>query len=197
MSQLNPDAREACPASVSESPSVEAHENLRDFQARLAEKLRAAESTQGNHAKLGILAGGQHWLVNLDQVNEVVTVPQVTRAPWSKPWFIGVSSIRGVIYGCVDFAAYAGIAEAMPRGETRLLLAHPRFGLHVALRVERALGLRPLHDLTPEPVAPASDAAEAPPPWIIGRWRSPDGQVWTEVSVEKLIAMPEFLETAL
>lgn len=171
--------------------SVEARENLRDFQSRLAEKLKAAEAVTGATSKLGVLAGGRHWLVSLDQVNEVVTVPQLAEVPWSKPWFAGVASVRGVIYGCVDLAAFAGVAEPLPAGEARLLLAHPRFGVNAALRVDRALGLRPLAELTAE--AAESDAH----PWTLGRWRDGAGDLWTEISVESLVAMPAFLEAGV
>ncbi|HNQ05036.1 MAG TPA: chemotaxis protein CheW [Thiobacillaceae bacterium] len=165
-----------------------ARENLRDFQARLAERLKVAETRGTIHPKLGFLAGGHHWMVNLDQVNEVVTVPLLTQAPWARPWFVGVASVRGVIYGCVDLAAYAGVAEPLPRGESRLLLAHPRFGMNVALRVERALGLRPEQDLVPEP--PPADS----PTWMLRHWRDSTGVVWTEISVEDLVRTPHFLE---
>ena len=169
----------------------ENRESLREFQVRLAEKLKAAEDLNGARSKLGIIAGGQHWLVDLDQVNEVVTVPRLTPVPWSKPWFSGVASVRGVILGCVDLAAFAGVAEPMPRGESRLLLAHPRFGINVGLRVERALGLRPFSELEAE--AGAGDA----PSWVLGRWRDPGGTLWTEISVAQLVGLPEFLEAGL
>lgn len=166
-------------------------ENLRDFQARLAEKLKAAEAASGANSKLGFLAGGRHWLVSLDQVNEVVTVPQLAVAPWARPWFVGVASVRGVIYGCVDLAAFAGVAEPLPRGESRLLLAHPRFGVNAALRVERALGLRAQQTLAREPDDTGS------PAWVLGRWRDPEGEVWTEISVEDLVRTPAFLEAGV
>lgn len=171
--------------------SVEARETLRDFQSRLAEKLKVAQATSGTSSKLGILAGGSHWLVGLEQVNEVVTVPQLTEVAWSQPWFAGVASVRGVIYGCVDLGAFAGLAEPIPKGEARLLLAHPRFGVNTAMRVERALGLRPITEMTPEP-----DDANAPA-WVLGRWRDADGQVWAEISVEKLVGLPAFLEAGM
>jgi len=169
----------------------QARDNLRDFQSRLAEKLKAAEAASGSSSKLGILAGGRYWLVNLDQVNEVVTVPQLAEVPWSKPWFAGVASVRGVIYGCVDLAAFAGVAEPMAKGEARLLLAHPRFGVNAALRVERALGLRPADAL-----APAPGEADAPD-WALGCWRDGAGEIWTEISVENLVHLPAFLEAGL
>lgn len=166
-------------------------ENLRDFQARLADKLKAAESTGGTHSKLGFLAGGQNWMVDLDQVNEVVTVPELTVAPWVRPWFVGVASVRGVIYGCVDLAAFAGMADPLPRGESRLLLVHPRFGVNAALRVERALGLRPQQELTREP------DTNGYPAWVVARWRDAAGETWTEISVEDLVQTPDFLNAGL
>lgn len=166
-------------------------ENLRDFQSRLADKLKAAEASPGSNSKLGILAGGQHWLLDLDQINEVVTVPSLAEVPWSKPWFAGVTSVRGVIYGCVDMASFLGIADPMSVGESRLLLAHPRFGINAALRVDRALGLRPINALIPEPLQP--DA----PAWMLGVWRDAAGELWTEISVEKVLSLPGFLEAGL
>jgi twitching motility protein PilI len=169
----------------------EIREPLRDFQARLAQKLKTAETNPGSLSKLGVLAGGRHWLVNLDQVNEVVTVPRLAAVPWSKPWFAGVTSVRGVIYGCVDLAAFAGVAPPLPLGESCLLLAHPRFGMNAALRVEQALGLRPLAELTPLPTQ--VDA----PDWMLGRWLDRAGETWTEISVEKLVGLPAFLEAGM
>jgi len=169
---------------VTEAP----RDNLRDFQARLAEKLKAAEGITGATSKLGFLAGGRQWLLDLDQINEVVTVPQLAQVPWAQPWFSGVASVRGVIYGCVDLAAFAGLAPPLPRGESRVLLAHPRFGINAALRVERAMGLRPINALVAEP------AEAGMPDWVLGRWRDGAGEVWSEISVEHLVGLPAFVE---
>jgi twitching motility protein PilI len=170
---------------------MEAKESLREFQTRLAEKLKAAEATRGAASMLGFSAGGRLWLVSLDQINEVVTVPALTEVPWAKPWFAGVASVRGALYGCVDLAAYLGLGEPLPPGEARILLAHPRFGVNAALRVERALGLRGIADLVPEPGA--EDAAA----WQLSRWHDREGQFWTEISMERLVSTPAFLEAGL
>jgi hypothetical protein len=45
---------------------MEAKESLREFQTRLAEKLKAAEATSGVSSKLGFSAGGRHCLVALE-----------------------------------------------------------------------------------------------------------------------------------
>lgn len=166
-------------------------QSLRDFQTQLAEKLKLAQGSNEVSSKLGFVAGGKNWLVNLDQVNEVVTVPSLTEAPWAHAWFAGVASVRGALYGCTDLAAFIGLAEPMPAGESRLLLVHPRFGVNAALRIERALGLRALSDLRPEPM-PQSAAV-----WEISHWRGSDDQIWAEISMQNLVTMPGFLEAGL
>lgn len=170
---------------------MEAKQSLREFQTRLAEKLKSADESRGVASKLGFVAGGRHWLVDLDQVNEVVTVPALTAVPWAKPWFAGMASVRGMLYGCVDLGAYLEVAEPLPPGEARVLLAHPRFGINAALRVERALGLRSLAELTPEPVEPGAA------PWQVSRWHDRDNHFWTEISMEKLVTTPAYLEVGL
>jgi twitching motility protein PilI len=166
-------------------------QSLREFQTQLAEKLKQAQVERGVASKLGFVAGGRNWLVDLDQVNEVVTVSNLTEAPWVHPWFVGVASVRGVLYGCTDLAAFIGLAEPMPPGESRLLLVHPRFGVSAALRIERALGLRALAELHPEPQT-QSDAV-----WEVARWRGDDDQIWSEISMQRLVEMPAFLEAGL
>jgi len=170
---------------------MQSKQSLRDFQSQLAEKLELAQGTNEVSSKLGFVAGGKNWLVNLDQVNEVVTVPNLTEAPWAQPWFVGIASVRGALYGCTDLAAFLGLAEPMPAGESRLLLVHPRFGVNAALRIERALGLRALSDLSPLPM-PENAAA-----WEISHWRGADDQSWVEISMQALVTMPGFLEAGL
>lgn len=166
-------------------------QSLRDFQTQLAEKLKAAEAATGPSSKLGFVIGGRNWLVSLEQINEVVTVPELIAVPWAQPWFAGVASVRGALYGCTDLGAFLNLAEALPQGEAHLLLAHPRYGVNAALRIERTLGLRAVESLLPEPT-PADGS-----PWAAAHWRGQDGQAWVELDVEKLVAAPAFLEAGL
>lgn len=164
--------------------------SLREFQAQLAERLRSVARSEAA-SKLGFLAGGRTWLTELTQLNEVVSVTEIIPVPWAKPWFLGLANVRGVIYGCTDLAGFMGLDQDHARGESRLLLAHPRFGINAALRVERTLGLRNPAQMSQEITPP--DA----PPWVQALWRDAEGQVWTELNVERLVAAPQFLEAAV
>lgn len=164
--------------------------NLREFQARLSERLKGGARQDGGAAKLGFLAGGRHWLTGLDQVAEVVTVAGLARAPWTQPWFLGVAGVRGSIYGCTDLAAYLGEAEAVLPEECRLLLANSRFGAQAAFRIDQPLGLRNTAAMTrlPDPVSAR--------PWLLGCYTDGDGTEWREIALEQLLAEPRFLQVS-
>lgn len=164
--------------------------NLREFQARLAERLNNVSNQTGTASKLGFMAGGRHWLAALDQVGEVVTVDRLMKAPWTRPWFLGVAGVRGTIYGCTDLAAFLGLAKAEPRDEIRLLLANPRFNAHAAFRIDQVLGLRNVDDMR---LLPDAQSLEA---WQGSSYEDASGTIWQELSFENLVTAQVFLQVA-
>ena len=49
---------------------------LREFQMAVAERLRTAASRTAVASKLGFQVGAENWFVSLNQVSEVIPVPQ-------------------------------------------------------------------------------------------------------------------------
>ena len=140
--------------------------NLRAFQQELATRLAAKTTAQVEQSRLGIACADERWLIRLADAGEVIAVPQMATVPLTKPWYLGVSNIRGNLYGVIDFAGFLGHAlEPVTPGasQTRLVLFGPRVGeLRAGLIVHRVLGLRNLADLsraaacsTPAPKRPA------------------------------------------
>lgn len=168
--------------------AVEPKLSLREFQTRLAERLKHAGEQTGAASKLGFIAGGRHWLSDLEQINEVVTVSGLTSVPWSKPWFVGVASVRGAIYGATDLAAYFGLASPLDGDECRLLLTHPRYGVNAALRIAQPLGLRSVAAMK------EIDSPMTTEPAIGGAWLDQDGIEWIGLDVERLVTDPRFLQ---
>lgn len=164
--------------------------NLREFQTRLAERLKETAERGGAAAKLGFLAGGRYWLTALDQVAEVVTVNRLARAPWTQAWFLGVAGVRGALYGCTDLAAFLGVAPAQTPDDVRLLLANARFGAHAALRVDQVFGLRNSDAMA------RTDRCETDPPWLLARYVDDDGVAWTEIALATVLADVRFLQVA-
>ncbi len=168
-----------------------AKQSLREFQAQLNERLKGA--TRGQLAsKLCLAAGGRSWMVDLTEINEFVTVDALLPVPWTQPWFLGLANIRGLIYGCTDLAAFAGGTAAATYAGVNLITVNPRLGINAALVIDRTLGLR-----NPVQFTPAGAPESAPHPWIQQQWRDADGQTYLEISLEKLVQTPGFLDVAL
>jgi twitching motility protein PilI len=166
--------------------------SLREFQADLAERIRAANAT--NLASwLGVAFGGRRWFIDLADIYEVVDDAQITPVPRARPWFEGVVNVRGTLYGCTNLAAYFDLPVEPGGGQVRLLLAHPRHAVHAALRVERTLGL---HSPAQWPVLEASgDLPAAARPYVRAR-RGVDGSDWHELDLARLFASTRFLDAA-
>jgi len=164
--------------------------SLHEFQAGLARRLASARDTRAS-ALLGIQAGKRNWLVDLTEAGEILAVPALAPVPLSQHWFRGLASVRGNLFGVVDFAAFHGDAPIAPVGHARLLLVGARHNLNCALLVTRALGLRSVDDF--EPVAPPADADQ---PWIGQQVQDANGNPWTRLKVADLLNHPRFLDAA-
>lgn len=116
--------------------------NLREFQQNLSNRMNARDRASDKVSSLGVLVAGQHWLISMADISEVMPVPSLTRVPFSKSWFHGVANVRGNLYGIADLAAYQkkGVVSGEPAN--RALLIAERHGFNTALLVDRVLGLR-------------------------------------------------------
>ena len=180
--------------------------SLREFQQNLSERQVSARRGEGSRALLGVesgsdeLPGGSHWLIDLADSGEVAPLPELTPAPLTKPWFVGIANIRGVLYSVVDFAAWRGGAPTPINAQSRLLLVGARHGINTALLVRRALGLRPQLELHAADdgglPAGAEDHGEAAA-WLGGRFTDAQNVIWTQLRIPALLADSNYLDIAL
>jgi twitching motility protein PilI len=166
--------------------------NLRAFQQELSERLKHKTAGEVDSLRLALECGGASWLVRLGDTGEVVPCPVPVSVPLTKTWFLGVSNIRGSLFGMIDFGAFL-TGEPTPRGlGARLVLLGPRFSeMRAGLVVNRVLGLRNLAELAP--AAPPADA----PAWFAQRWMDGDGNDWQEIDLAALAREPAFLQAGV
>ncbi len=164
--------------------------NLRDFQKDLVERLANAKKGDATKALLGVQAGQEYWLLDLEDAAEIMPVPALTTVPLTRTWFDGVVNVRGSLYAVVDFSAFQG-GEPIPfHGDSRLLLVHARFGINSALRVSRALGLRNPEELEAQP-------HRDPRPWAGEQFVDKQGRTWKRLVLRSLLGQSAFLEVGL
>lgn len=165
--------------------------SLREFQQRLVDRLTSAQRGEAPRALLGVLVGLDHWLLELADTGEIVPLPVLAPVPLTKPWFRGLTSIRGTLFTVVDFLAFQGFESTSINADARLVLANSRFGLSSAILVSRTLGLRNLDQLEPRP------EQNDPRPWVGEHFSDSQGNIWKKLLIRELLTDPAFLEIGI
>ena len=172
-------------------------EALRELQARLAQRLQTTGDAGQQAQWLAVEAGGARWLLPLAQAGEIFPFSGPHQAPHAVPytqdWFLGVASLRGGLWGVVDFAAFVAGSPPAPRSEAalaeaRLVTLNPALEVNSALLVDRLAGLR-----GPEAFTACVPAPEGSPPWFGNQCTDPQGACWQEVNLQALSQQAQFL----
>jgi twitching motility protein PilI len=161
---------------------------LTDFQRSLSERLAQAalrEVATGN--RLGVESGGEHWLLRLDQVSEILFVAEIQEVPATQRWFRGVVNVRGQLMGAVDWSEFRGGTPTPINYRTRLVLLSDRLGVPAGLLVGAVTGLRSIQGLDRAPSA-AADAG-----WKAASYAGSDGRAWHEPDLALLAREASFL----
>ncbi len=171
---------------------------LKELQERLAQRLTAARSEMATASWLAVEAAGHRYLMPLVQSGEIFPWATVQPVPYTKPWYLGVASLRGGLQGVIDLARLlqrpgSVLPEAGERvsSESRLVSLHSALGVNAVLLIDRLLGLRNPAMFT----AIAERLADAPA-CFAHRLVDAQGQVWQELNLQALAAEPEFMAIA-
>ncbi len=159
--------------------------NLREFQQGVIDRLQAKDRADDQAATLGVEIAGQNWLVDMSDIGEVLAPPPLTPVPLTKPWFLGVANVRGILYGVSDMAAYQQKGAASGTAANRVLLVAERHAFNAALLVDRVLGLRNARAWTQSEV----DGQV--------RYRDGQGNSWRKLDITGLLRHPDFLHIGI
>ena len=160
--------------------------SLREFQQGLAQRLREAQTEAEPTSRLGVQAGSGNWLLKLDDAGEMLPLPEISGVPLTRPWYLGLANIRGVLASVVDFSAFAGGETTARTPDCRLLLIAERFQSFSGLVISRMLGLKNVQAM--QPVEEKGNR-----PWIAGAYRDDEGRLWHELNMGALVAHEDFL----
>lgn len=156
--------------------------SLREFQQNILDRIQQKEVAGDRVSTLGIQIGRDNWLAEMQDFEEVLTLPLVTPVPLTQPWYYGVANVRGNLYSIVDLAAFMGQGETAKMGQSRILLVGHKFAFTAGLLVTRVLGLRDARGWQLE-------MKEGEP-----RYKDEQGQVWRKLEVAQLLQNPDFLQ---
>jgi len=168
---------------------------LKEFQARLTERLRDAGSAPDQAARLGLMIGEQRWLVDLSEAGEIVPVPDlITPVPLTRDWLLGLVNLRGALFTVVDLQRFAQLGRTDAGKESRLLALSGRLQFNAAILVTRMLGLRNVASMRADD-DPGPDRAfgGSRPGWVGRTLVDADDKRWHELDLARLACANEFL----
>ena len=165
--------------------------SLREYQTAVAERLRNLSKEEPSAlSKLGFQAGGHFWFVALHDVSEVIPVPPVAPVPLTKPYFCGLTNIRGSLYGVVDFSLFLGAPTAPSGMDSRLLLLPQPMVQGAAILVNRMAGLKNVEGFT------STARPQDVPAWVRAVYTDAEGTAWRELDAQMLAEDADFINVA-
>lgn len=166
---------------------------LREFQSQLLERMQAARSgSDARISQLGVIIGGQRWLLDLTEASEIVPVSSITPVPLTHDWYLGLSNIRGNLISVIDFARFQGLPPTSISQESRIIAFAPGLSFNSGLLVSRVLGLRNVAEMTLD----ANQASNAQV-WSSHCYRDNEATVWNILDLSLLVQDNRFLHVGL
>lgn len=166
---------------------------LRELQTRLAERLQVAKTQGVAPSWLAVEAGGRKYLFPMAQAGEIFPWVATQAVPYTQAWFLGVSNLRGGLFGVVDLAGYVTGQEAAPktelaRKESRLIALNTALDLNCALLIDRLAGLR-----NQEAFTDFSEKSPDKPEFFGHQYVDRNGAAWQEINLQSLARQAHFL----
>ena len=165
--------------------------NLREFQEAILAKLKDAAGQAGveSTSRLGVLAGSKRFLINLNEVKEVLPVSPILSVPLTKSWFLGAANVRGNLYNITDLAQFLGMPATVKSVNNRILLLSTESTTQVALLVDGLAGLRNVQSMKAQPGDDASKQM-----FSKQTLADDDGNQWLELDTELLVQDKHFIQ---
>lgn len=168
---------------------IERRKRMRIFQSELVERMQAArDQTEVRDNRLGVVIGGRRWLLDMQEIGEIVPFSAITKVPLTQDWYLGLLNIRGNLVSVIDFARYQGLPPTETDSSNRVVTFSPALGINCGLLVTRVLGLRNVTEMQP---MSANDVQMAE--WALDSYRDSDSQEWTGLSLSAIAQEQRFL----
>lgn len=165
--------------------------NLREFQEAILAKLKDAASQVGveSTSRLGVVVGSKRFLINLNEVKEVLPVPPILSVPLTKSWFLGTANVRGNLYNVSDLAQFLEMPPTVKSVNNRILLLSTESTTQVALLVDGLAGLRNVQSMKAR-----SGNDESKQLFSKQLLTDEDGSEWLELDTELLVQDKRFIQ---
>ena len=159
--------------------------NLREFQQGLLDRMQVQAEGGSQVATLGIVIGQDNWLVDMADITEVLSLPDLTYVPLTRHWYSGVANVRGNIYSITDLGAFMNRGPTVHDAQSRILLVGQKYNFNAGLLVSKVMGLRNSTDWQRS----EQDGNEF--------YQDENGQQWQKLDIGRLLQQPEFIQIGI
>ncbi len=175
---------------------LEAFDFLKQVEQRSIENAGAStreEDLSRFWTGVGFRSGEHEYLVNLQEVAEILSIPPYTSVPGAKPWVKGLANIRGTLVPIMDLHGFLGRSAPTALRRQRLLVVNHE-GIHCGVIVDEILGMN--HFEKEDWVETVEIEDQEMAPYLNGGFYS-DDKLWNVFSLFKLAETPSFQQVAL
>ncbi|MBI3228741.1 MAG: chemotaxis protein CheW [Burkholderiales bacterium] len=175
------------------SESAARRTRLREFQSQLLARMQAARSGADTRiSQLGVIMGGQRWLLDLTEASEIVSVGAITPVPLTHDWYLGLANIRGNLISVIDFARFQGLPPTPINNESRIIAFAPGLSFNSGLLVSKVVGLRNVAEMELR-----ANTAQDTQVWSSHCYRDKEEQTWTVLDLSLVVQDNRFLHVGL
>ncbi len=161
---------------------------LRDYQQSILNKLEMIRADASNVPSnyLGVEISGRNVLVNLLDITETLVVAEIEPIPLVKPWFLGMTNVRGVLYAINDLAQLLDNQASEISSNTRMLLISDDVSSNIGFLVDRLVGLRNFEEMKQKKKTEETICFKPE------RYEDEEGNLWYVLDCERLVSSKEF-----
>jgi twitching motility protein PilI len=136
---------------------------------------------------------GTHYLVSsINEVNEILTLPQLTVVPGTRGWLLGVANVRGNLVPVIDLKQYLEGERSVLTDTSRVLLVR-QLGGSVGLLIDEVLGQRSFSEEQRRDAVGEENEHYAR--FVAEKYPLGD-VVWGQFSMNALVRTPDFVQAA-
>ena len=141
---------------------------------------------------VGFRLGDIYLLSKLEEVDEILVSPEMTRVPSALSWVKGIANIRGMLMPIMDLRDFID-GEAIQKGRKTRVILIKKGELVSGLMVDEVFGMR--HFFEEERTENVPDGSDNLKKYLQGAFRK-GNMHWGIFNMDNLAADPSFLEVA-
>ncbi len=165
---------------------------IAQLSRQYAQGLPAQEEARAIWSGVGFTLNDRRYVVSMDEVSEILSVPRYTQVPGVKSWVKGIANVRGRLMPVMDLLGFLNRPSALQL-KRRRLLALERGELYSGLVVDEVLGMQHIPQDTFTNTVPGEYAETRP--YLKGGFATEKG-FWAVFSLYELARDPRFLNVA-